>query len=252
MGRRTIAELKAAGVSQADLDAGRQFQEAQRRAGRLVQPLAVVVGFDKPNVRTGPKVVDINDVGLRRQGTYEQAARLLSVKALEEKDPERQAAARELAAGVNRLAAARQIEFNFFGGNVTLAHAYQDAITERLAVAAPTLAKRNEAHTVLGHITRHLEWQNFTCTKSAADLCDITGIAESHMSRTLQLLEDVGAIHRVKRGRTKVIAVTPEGAYRGRVDQQPAAVERFRLEVVEGGKGKAADAASDRPTPLFD
>ena len=52
----------------------------------------------------------------------------------------------------------------------------------------------------------------------------------------LKLLEQVGAIHRVKRGRVKIIAVTPEGAFRGNVHNHAKAVEKFKLDVIEGGK----------------
>ena len=55
-------------------------------------------------------------------------------------------------------------------------------------------------------ITRHLEWQGYTCTKVAADLAEMRGIDQAHMARTLSLLERVGAISRVKRGRSKIIA----------------------------------------------
>jgi hypothetical protein len=53
------------------------------------------------------------------------------------------------------------------------------------------------------------------------------------MAEALALLERVGAIHRVKRGRTKVITVTPEGAFRGSIDDHPAAVARYSAEVVQ-------------------
>ena len=56
------------------------------------------------------------------------------------------------------------------------------------------------------------------------------------MARVLDLLEQVGAIQRVKRGRVKVIAVTPEGAFRGNVNKHAEAVERYKLDVIQGGK----------------
>ena len=56
------------------------------------------------------------------------------------------------------------------------------------------------------------------------------------MADTLKLLEEVGAIKRVKRGRTKIITVTPEGAFRGNVNNHAKAVERYKLDVIEGGK----------------
>lgn len=37
---------------------------------------------------------------------------------------------------------------------------------------------------------------------------------------------------RVKRGRTKIITVTPEGAFRGDVNRHAAAVNRYKGEVV--------------------
>ena len=62
------------------------------------------------------------------------------------------------------------------------------------------------------------------------------------MADTLKLLEEIGAIQRVKRGRTKVITVTPEGAFRGNVNEHGRTVERYRLDVIEGGRGGDEDA----------
>ena len=69
--------------------------------------------------------------------------------------------------------------------------------------------------------------------KTAADLAEMQGVLKSQMAETLALLEKVGAISRVKRGRTKVITVTPEGAFRGDVNRHAAAVDRYRAEVVQ-------------------
>ena len=73
-------------------------------------------------------------------------------------------------------------------------------------------------------------------TKTAADLCDLTRTDKAQMARSLNLLEEIGAIRRVKRGRNKIITVTPEGAFRGNVNNHGQAVERYRLDVIEGGK----------------
>ena len=81
-----------------------------------------------------------------------------------------------------------------------------------------------------------LGWQSYECTKTAADLCEITRTKPPHMADALKLLEQVGAIHRVKRGRVKIITVTPEGAFRGNVNKHAKTVEKFRLDVIEGGK----------------
>ncbi len=106
----------------------------------------------------------------------------------------------------------------------------------RLNAAAPTLAQRHQALAILWQIMRHLGWETHECTKTAVDLCEITRTEPSQMARTLQLLEDVGAIRRIRRGRTKVITVTPEGAFRGDVRNHAQAVERYRRDVIEGGK----------------
>ena len=89
---------------------------------------------------------------------------------------------------------------------------------------------------ILWSICRHLSWQSYECSKTAADLCEITRTDKAQMARALDLLEQVGAIRRVKRGRTKIITVTPEGAFRGNVNHHGQAVERYRLDVIEGGK----------------
>jgi DNA-binding transcriptional ArsR family regulator len=85
-------------------------------------------------------------------------------------------------------------------------------------------------------IIRNLGWQSYECSKTAADLSDALGYDKALMARTLKLLEDVGAIRRVRRGRSKVITVTPEGAFRGNVHEHGKSVERYRLDVIEGGR----------------
>ena len=166
-----------------------------------------------------------------------QAALLLEQEALEETSPERAVRARELAAIVRTLSVPAPHEFDFFeGGDVSIAFQYQDAVTERLRNSGQSLAKQHQALAVLWQITRHLGWQTYECAKTAADLCDITGITPSNMSLILKLLEDVGAIRRVKYGRVKVITVTPEGAFRGNINEHGKTVERYKLDVIDGGR----------------
>jgi DNA-binding MarR family transcriptional regulator len=240
MTRVPIHELRRMGVSQEDIDLARATQEAQRRVGAPVQSIAVIVGAVAPRPRgTAPAPnapVSFTERALRRRGSYDQAALLLDQKALEERNPERALRARELAQGAKELGAAGQIEFDFFGGNVSIAFQYQDAVTERLNAAAPTSAARDRALATLWQIVRNLGWQSYECTKTAADLSDVLGYDKGDMARTLKLLEDVGAIRRVRRGRTKVITVTPEGAFRGNVHEHAKTVERYRLDVIEGGR----------------
>lgn len=237
MGRLSIRELRRRGVPQEDLDLARITQEAQRRTGSQVQSVGVLVGAVTPHRRGGPNPpTDFTKQALRRRGSYDQAALLLDQQALQELSPERAARARELGQGAKELGAAGQIEFDFWRGNVSIAFQFQDAVTERLMAKAPTVAVRDRALVTLGQIIRHLAWQSHECTKTAAELCDTLRYDKGDMARTLQLLEDVGAIQRVKRGRTKVITVTPEGAFRGNVNNHGQAVERYRLDVIEGGK----------------
>ena len=238
MPRATIYELRRSGVSQEDIELAKATQQAQRRNGVPVQSIAVLVGAAESRQRHNPNPpADLTDRALRRRGTYDQAALLLDQQALQESSPERAAMARELAQGAKELSASNQIEFDFFGGgNVSIAFQYQDAVTERLFEAAKTTAQAKEAGMILWVICRHLAWQSYECSKTAADLCEITHTKPPHMANALKLLEEVGAIRRVKRGRNKIITVTPEGAFRGNVNNHAQAVERYRLDVIEGGK----------------
>lgn len=237
MPRATIHELRRSGVSQEDIELAKATQAAQRRNGAPVQSIAVLVGAAQPRQRPNPNPpADLTDRALRRRGTYDQAALLLDQQALQESSPERAERAREAAKTAKDLGASTQIEFDFFGGNVSIAFQYQDAVTERLFEAAPTTTKAKEAGMILWIICRHLSWQSYECSKTAAELCEITHTKPPHMASALKLLEEVGAIRRVKRGRNKIITVTPEGAFRGNVNTHGQAVERYRLDVIEGGK----------------
>ncbi|HQT89936.1 MAG TPA: ArsR family transcriptional regulator, partial [Acidiphilium sp.] len=127
-----------------------------------------------------------------------------------------------------------QLEFDFFGGgNVSLGHQFIDAIQGRLLQTKATPAERATALATLTMIVRHLGWQSYSCEKTAADLCELLGFEPAPMARTLALLEQIGAITRAKRGRTKVITINPEGAFRGDVNRHAEAVDRYRAEVVQ-------------------
>ena len=238
MPKATIHELRRSGVSQEDIELAKATQEAQRRTGGPVQSIAVLVGAAQPRPRHNPNPpASLTERALRRRGAYDQAALLADQQALQESSPERALKARQAATTLKELSASNQIEFDFFGGgNVSIAFQYQDAVTERLFEAAPTPTKAKEAGMILWSICRHLSWQSYECSKTAADLCEITRTDKAQMARALDLLEQVGAIRRVKRGRTKIITVTPEGAFRGNVNTHGQAVERYRLDVIEGGK----------------
>lgn len=239
MGRISLHVLRRLGITSEDIDLARVTQEAQRRTGSPVQSIAALVGAVQSRQHPSPNPpVDLTDRALRRRGAYDQAALLLDQQALRESSPERADRAREAALAAKELSASNQLEFDFFGGgNVSIAFQYQDAVTERLFAAAKTPAQAYHAQAILWQICRNLAWQSYECTKTAADLCEITRTKAPNMAEALKLLEEVGAIQRVKRGRVKIIAVTPEGAFRGNVNKHAEAVERFKLDVIEGGKG---------------
>ena len=242
MGRISLHELRRMGVSAEDIETAKVTQLAQRRTGSPVQSIGVIVGAAEQRQRTNPNPpADLTARAMRKRGAYDQAALLLDQQALRESSPERAAMAREAALAAKELSVSNQIEFDFFGGgNVSIAFQYQDAVTERLRNSGQTLARQHQALAVLWQITRHLAWQSYECTKTATDLCELTGIEKARMARVLDLLEQVGAIRRVKRGRVKVIAVTPEGAFRGNVNKHAEAVERYKLDVIQGGRADQA------------
>lgn len=237
MSSRTIKELRSMGVSDEDIQLARVTQEAQRRTGSPVLSIGAIVGASQP--RSPAPTINITDRALRTRGTYDQAALLLDQQALRESSPERAEKARQAAKSAKELSSARQLEFDFFGGgNVSVAHEYLDVISDRLMKSPVTLAKRNEALAVLWTMTRHMAWQSYEVTKTASELSDLTGIGAANLSRTLNLLENIGAIRRVKRGRRNIITITPEGVYRGNVQHHGQAVERYRLDVIDGGKNE--------------
>jgi hypothetical protein len=231
----TAAELRRRGYSDDDIRLAQMTQEANRRAGAPSRTLAEVLAGQQARPRSAAPVEDLTARQLRRRGTYGQAALLVDQAALGERDPARAAQARLLGHGLKAMAERPvQLEFDFFGGgNVSLGHQYIDAVQARLMATNATPAERNAALATLLLITRHLEWQSYVCTKIAADLAEMQGVKRQDMKDTLALLEQVGAIHRVKRGRTKIIAVTPEGAFRGKIDNHGEAVERYRAEVIQ-------------------
>jgi hypothetical protein len=231
----STAELRRRGYSDDDIHLAKTVQDANRKAGAPGRTLAEVLAGQPARPRSTASVEDLTARQLRRRGGYGQAALLADQAALAEKDPDRAQKARYHASGLKALAERPvQLEFDFFGGgNVSLGHQYIDAVQARLMGTTASVGERNAALAVLLLITRYLGWQDYTCTKTAADLAEMQGVDKAPMARTLALLEHVGAISRVKRGRTKVITVTPEGAFRGKIDRHAEAVNRYLGEVVQ-------------------
>lgn len=246
----SVKELRRRGYSPDDIAAAQAHQQNQQRLGVPVDSLvAILTGRRRPDP-TAP--TDLTVRQLRKRGIYGQVALALDQAALQEKDPDRAKKARQAATMAKQLAAPRQLEFELYGrgdagkGNVMTGDQYHDAIRDRLmALKDITPAERLTALAVLKEITRWLGWQVFTCTKTAAELGELLGIERANMSRTLALLEGIGAITRIKRGRTKTITVTPEGVYRGHIEAHPQVMSRYRAEVVPlrpGIQGQAPDA----------
>ena len=150
MSRIPIYKLRRMGVSAEDIEAAKITQLAQRRTGSPVQSIGVIVGAveQRPRTNLNPPT-DLTARAMRKRGTYDQAALLLDQQALQESSPERAEKAREAARAAKELSAAQQVEFDFFGGNVSIAFQYQDAVTERLRNSGQSLAKQHQALAVV-------------------------------------------------------------------------------------------------------
>jgi DNA-binding transcriptional ArsR family regulator len=98
---------------------------------------------------------------------------------------------------------------------------------------------------VLAEVIRWLGWQSYECTRTASDIAQQTGLLPKTVSESLALLERVGAVTRIKRGRTKIITVTPEAAYRGEISSHAETVDRYRAEVLPLRR----DRSDDEPPP---
>ena len=231
----SIAELHRRGYRDDDIALAKLTQDAHRRAGAPYRTLNEILNGQPAQPRPAAPPEDLTARQLRRRGRYGQAALLTDQAALQEKDPERAVKARYLASELKTLAnKPEQIEFDFFGGgNVSLGHQYIDEVQVRLLQTKATPAERGIALATLTMIVRHLGWQSYSCEKTAAELCNLMGINKVSMAETLALLEQVSAITRTKRGRTKVITINPEGAFRGDVNRHAEAVDRYRAEIVQ-------------------
>jgi len=140
--------------------------------------------------------------------------------------------ARHASAILKELAAKPvQLEFDFFKGNRMIADEFHDTVRDRLNMQPLSVSKRATAIMVLSEVCRQLPWEDHVCSKTATELADILKMHRGEMSDSLALLE---AIRRVKRGRTKVITVTPEGAYRGNVNNHPSAVDNYKKTLKAG------------------
>ena len=228
----SVKELKRRGVPADDIQLAHIVQDAQRRTGSPVNSIGQIIS-GRPPPATEP--ANLTERQLRKRGRYGAAALLTDQEALSEVDPDRSLKARHASAILKELAKKPvQMEFDFFKGNWSVADQYHDTIRDRIHALPLTAPKRTMAITVMAEIIRWLPWQDAACSKSAAEIADLLKVNVSDVSRAIAILESVGAIHRVQRGRTKLIYVNPEGAYRGRIDQHAATVDAYRKAVTEG------------------
>ena len=224
--------LLAEGHAPEDIAMARAVQDAQARMGMKPQSLTTILtGRPPANAPKAPE--DLSARQLRKRGRYGQAALLADQEALAEDDPTRAQKAREASGILKQLATKpEQVEFNVWSGNAMTGDEYHDAIRERLKEEKVSLAERGICIIVLTEIRRWLRWQSFECEKTAVEIGELLEIDKAVMSRILSRLEAVGAITRVKRGRTKVITLNPEGTYRGDVNRHAEVMDRYKAEVV--------------------
>jgi len=229
----TIRDLLRRGHSREDIELARQIQNAAKRQGAPSRTLYEILNGLPARARPTSPVDELTLRQLRKRGVYGQAAILVDQAALTERDVTKAQQAREASLTLKQLAEREQLEFDLFRGNVMTADQYHDAIRSRLMATKATPAERLAALATLQEIKRWLGWQSFTCSKSATDLCDLLGIKPPNMATILSLLEEIGAITRIKRGRVKDITVTPEGAFRGDLMKHADQVRRYKSEVID-------------------
>ena len=178
--------------------------------------------------------VDLTPRQLRKHGRLGAAALLADQEALTGSDAVRQLEIRMTANKLKELAEQpEKPEFDFFKGNWSVAEEYHDTIRDRIHALPLTPAKRAMAIMVMAEIIRWLPWEGSACTKTAAEIQDLLKIRQADVSCAIKTLEQIGAVHRVTKGRTKLIYVNPEGAYRGNVNKHVEAVDRYKAEVFD-------------------
>lgn len=88
---------------------------------------------------------------------------------------------------------------------------------------------RRDALEVLWGLVRHVEYGNPECTFGKQE--DLAMWLEMHpqqVSRGLGVLEQIGAITRIKDGNRKRVLITPQGVYRGKLQDHPKVVEGYQ------------------------
>ena len=229
----SVKELRRRGESEEDIRNALRFQETQRRCGVPVHSLGRIFSGKKP---PASEPADLTQRQLRTRGRIGQAALLLDQEALADPDFIRKTQLRSLAFSAKELAnIPAPLEYDFFKGNWSVSDEYHDTIRDRIHALPMSTARRAMAVTVMAEIVRWLPWQDAACSKTAAEIANLLRMQVADVSRAIKTLEEVGAIHRVARGRTKLIYVNPEGAYRGKIDNHAQTVDAFKKTMAKAG-----------------
>jgi hypothetical protein len=227
--------------SQGDLDLFRLQQDLERRAGgrpRTIPEIAAGMpqhgsaasGRDQ---RVRAALADLTTHQLRRRGPRGRVALRLDQDALTEPDPEIKAVLRDASSKVKAIPdKPAQIAFDLLGGgNRMLGNQYVDSILSGLDGTGFSLARKQRDLAMLIRVWRWIRFGTYECFKNAAELAAEAGLDPAHMSETLKDLESIGAIRRVKRGRVKIIVVTPEGLYCGMLNRHDLIRGLYLMEV---------------------
>jgi len=119
---------------------------------------------------------------------------------------------------------------------MAVAREYVSMVAYRIRILGASPARSRDALKLLVAIVRNLPKQSYECTKTAKELSSITEINPAQISSLLLLLEQAEAIKRVKRGRSKIIIITPADEFREAVNKHAEKTKKHRFEVIEGGR----------------
>jgi len=223
-----VNRLKRAGVDAETLGLAIVYQDAQKRCGVGMQSIAdICAGKPPPQKRKrGADVVPLSDRQLRRRGLAGQAALILHTAAEQEQNPETAAELRRLADETRVVSQPVQLEFNFWRGNFSVSDHYLDAVMQRLKTSE--ISRGLEAKNVLMGLMRFVGKLDPEVKIDSQDqLAEYCGMQRANVTRALAVLEQVGAIKRVKSGRRTRIYITPEGVFRGAMDKHAETVAAY-------------------------
>ncbi len=225
--------LRRRGVDDDTIKTAKLIQGAQRRQRCKVQTINQIINGVS---QLEPDPADLTVRQLRKRGRIGQAALLLDQEAIAEPDLLKKTRLRFLSREAKILAEKpAKLEFDFFKGNWSVAEEFHDTIRDRIHALPLTLPKRTMAIAVMAEVIRWLPWEDAACSKTAAEIADLLKARPKDVSEALQTLEQVGAIRRAARGRTKLIYVNPEGAYRGNVNHHAEAVGTYKKAMKDAG-----------------